>query len=82
MNLGTFDRFLRIALGLLLMFALFPLAGWVHWLSLLGFILLFTASLGWCPAYELLGLSTLPTSGDKPCAGDCAAPKADSRREP
>lgn len=63
MNLGTFDRFLRIVLGTLLLFVLLPAHGWVHWLGLLGFIPLFTASIGWCPAYEFFGLNTRSGGG-------------------
>jgi hypothetical protein len=61
-NVGTADRCVRIVAGLLLAGA--GLAGFVpspwHYLAILaGFILLVTGIAGRCPAYTLLGFSTL-----------------------
>lgn len=54
-NLGGLDRVIRILLGLLV------LAAGYYFQSifgLIGIVLIFTAAMGWCPAYALLGLST------------------------
>ena len=54
-NMGTHDRIIRGAVGLIILFL-----GW-RFDSLWGFIglaPLFTAFLGWCPAYIALGFST------------------------
>lgn len=58
MNLGTTDRLLRLLLGGALLAAFFLTTGPVHWLGLAGVVPLLTASMGWCPLYQLLGLST------------------------
>jgi hypothetical protein len=54
-NVGSVDRILRLVLGL-------GLVGWGYssgnpWFYL-GAIPLFTALIGWCPAYLPFGLST------------------------
>lgn len=61
-NIGTVDRTVRIALGLLLIALVFvgPQTPW-GWI---GLVPLVTAFVGFCPAYRLLGIRT------------CAAPKA------
>lgn len=58
MNLGTADRLLRIVLGTLLLFVLLLIPGWPRWFGLAGIVPLVTASLGWCPLYQLFGLDT------------------------
>ncbi len=54
-NVGGIDRILRIVVGLCVI-------GWglvfQNWWGALGAIPLFTALIGWCPAYPLLGLSS------------------------
>ena len=61
-NIGTVDRAVRIAVGLLLIALVFvgPRTPW-GWI---GLVPLVTAFIGFCPAYRLLGIRT------------CAAPKA------
>lgn len=61
-NIGTVDRTVRIAVGLLLIALVFvgPQTPW-GWI---GLVPLVTAFVGFCPAYRLLGIRT------------CAAPKA------
>jgi Protein of unknown function (DUF2892) len=60
-NVGTFDRIIRIALGLaLIAFALgyiYPGTGW-NWVGWFGAVPLLTALFGYCPAYSLLGITT------------------------
>lgn len=57
-NVGTIDRILRIAVGLLLVALAatgsIGLWGWI------GLVPLATGALRFCPAYRLLGLSTCP----------------------
>jgi len=60
-NQGACDRALRIAVGLLLLglgwlgFA----SGWPSaTLKVVGFLPLVTGALGWCPLYDLVGITT------------------------
>ncbi|QGZ31857.1 YgaP family membrane protein [Stutzerimonas stutzeri] len=55
-NIGTLDRSLRIAVGLILIaLSLFGVIGWWGWLGLLP---LATGFFRFCPAYRLLGISS------------------------
>jgi hypothetical protein len=57
-NVGGIDKILRIAVGLaLIAWALMggPVWAWV------GVVLLATGAIGWCPAYNLIGVNTCPT---------------------
>jgi len=57
-NVGGIDRVLRIIVGL-------ALIGWgvyaQNWLGAIGIIPLFTAAIGWCPAYLPFGMSSCKT---------------------
>lgn len=57
-NVGNVDRFLRVALGIVLLALVFtgPKTLW----GLIGIIPLVTGLIGTCPVYRLLGLSTCP----------------------
>lgn len=55
-NVGNIDRTLRILLGLALLSLIFILDGNARWLGLLGLVLLFTATVRWCPIYSALGI--------------------------
>ena len=58
-NTGTIDRALRAIVGLLLIgLTLTGIIGVWGWI---GVVPLATATLGWCPAYTLLGIKTCPT---------------------
>jgi hypothetical protein len=61
MNVGAWDRMLRIALGVLLIaFAIpvgFPSTGW-NWIGWIGVLPIITAVVGNCPAYTVFGFST------------------------
>lgn len=60
-NMGTIDRILRILVGVaLLAWGFLPLVtgGEIIWWGALGFVLLFTGLINWCPAYSLFGIST------------------------
>jgi hypothetical protein len=59
-NEGTWDRALRLVIGLALLYA-----GWRLWSGPLaigalavGAIAVITGAIGWCPAYSLFGCST------------------------
>ncbi|UWQ78977.1 DUF2892 domain-containing protein [Leisingera sp. S132] len=57
-NEGTLDRALRIILGLILLSLVFigPQTLW----GLIGLVPLLTGLMGYCPLYQILGLSTCP----------------------
>ena len=54
-NVGGIDRIIRIILGV-------SLLGWgymtANWLGAIGLVPLFTAAIGWCPAYAPFGIKT------------------------
>ncbi|WP_334174376.1 TIGR01244 family sulfur transferase [Pseudoxanthobacter sp.] len=62
-NVGTFDRLLRAAVGLALLALLVWGTGHWRWVGLFGTIPLFTALTGFCPLYQIFGLSTAGASG-------------------
>jgi Na+/proline symporter len=55
-NIGRTDRVLRAALGIVALGLLYagPRTPWGY----VGIALLFTAAIGFCPLYALLGIST------------------------
>ena len=60
-NVGTFDRFIRALIGLVLVVV--PLlSGWSTALAVIsivvGIVLLVTAAISFCPIYALFGLSS------------------------
>lgn len=57
-NIGTVDRLIRVVVGLALLSLLFVLDGNIRWVGLIGLVPLFTALIGWCPAYTLLRIDT------------------------
>ena len=60
-NIGTIDRSLRAVLGFALLWLLVsgPKTLW----GLIGAVLLFTALVGFCPLYRVLGINTLGRHG-------------------
>lgn len=59
-NVGTIDMLLRVVIGLALL-ALAIFSGHPYaWVGFIGVMPLLTASLGTCPLYSVLGLSTCP----------------------
>ncbi|WP_425917505.1 YgaP family membrane protein [Pseudomonas sp. GWSMS-1] len=58
-NIGTFDRALRIAVGLILIGL--GLSGVIGWRGLIGLVPLATGLFRSCPAYSLLGINTCTT---------------------
>jgi hypothetical protein len=67
-NVGTVDRIIRIAIGLVLIAFAIPLGfaqtGW-NWIGWIGVVPLMTGLLGTCPAYQIVGLSTCRTSASE-----------------
>jgi len=61
-NVGTIDRVLRVAVGLLLiaLAALGTIGAWGY----LGIVPLLTGAFSYCPAYSLLGVRTCPSAPD------------------
>lgn len=58
-NVGTMDRSLRIAAGIVLIaLAATGTVGWWGWLGLLP---LATGLVGWCPPYAMFGIDTCKT---------------------
>lgn len=57
-NIGTLDRIVRIAIGIVLIVLVFvgPKTAW-GWI---GLVPLVTAIAGFCPAYRLFGFCTAP----------------------
>ncbi|MCK9579885.1 MAG: DUF2892 domain-containing protein [Methanoregula sp.] len=65
-NVGTVDRVVRIIVGIAFLagFALNMVAAPLSYLVvLIGIIALVTGAIGTCPAYSVIGISTLDTSG-------------------
>jgi hypothetical protein len=67
-NIGGVDRALRILVGIVLLGCVSlaftgPKSGWA-WLGLIGFLPLVTGIIGFCPPYNLLGISTFKKEGN------------------
>ena len=64
-NVGNFDRVIRIVLGLaLLWYALLAPQTGFNWVGWIGIVPLFTALMGYCPLYSLIGVNTCGTLRD------------------
>lgn len=57
-NIGSADRAVRVLIGAGIVFAGIYYQSW--W-GALGLVPLFTATIGWCPAYLPFGISTCGT---------------------
>jgi len=57
-NLGTFDRIVRVVLGVMLLGLYGALPSPWRYLTLFGIMLIATAMLSFCPIYRVLGLRT------------------------
>ena len=64
-DIGTADRIIRIAAGFFLLFQA-VING--HIWGYIGIVPILTASLGWCPLYSMLGLSTVCGCSASRCA--------------
>ena len=54
-NIGTVDRLIRVIIGLVIITAGLYFESW--W-GLVGLLPIFTALIGWCGLYAVLGIST------------------------
>lgn len=61
-NVGGIDKAVRIIAGLALLSLSFILDGNARWWGLIGIVPLLTGTLGWCPAYKLLGINSCPVN--------------------
>ena len=59
-NTNGLDRIVRVVLGaaMIAAFFIFPGLGLWGWALWFGAVLIATAAIGWCPIYQVLGLST------------------------
>ena len=64
-NIGSVDRIIRVAIGLVLLSLPLWLESPWRWVGLIGIMPLFTGLAGRCPGYRLLGLSTCPMRKQK-----------------
>lgn len=62
-NVGSIDRFVRIAIGIMLLALILVLEGNVRWWGLVGLVPLLTGIFGTCPLYSMFGMSTCPMGG-------------------
>tara|TARA_B100001758_G_scaffold93983_1_gene80268 strand:- start:1167 stop:1406 length:240 start_codon:yes stop_codon:yes gene_type:complete len=66
MNIGLFDRFMRLSAGLgFVFFDYLSSASWEILFLMIGSWSVLTSVFGWCPFYGLMGVSTCPTKFDK-----------------
>ena len=63
MNIGTFDRIVRLLGGLgITLFDYISSAGWEIIFLLVGLWSVTTSVFGWCPFYKAFGVNTCPTT--------------------
>ncbi|MDD3019711.1 MAG: DUF2892 domain-containing protein [Alphaproteobacteria bacterium] len=80
-NVGKIDRIVRVIAGLALLSLLFVLEGDMRWLGLIGLVPLATASLGWCPLYCPLKISTVCEGEGKTCCGGGSCSSKEDTKE-
>jgi hypothetical protein len=57
-NVGQLDRLIRLVLGVALLSLFFLIEGDLKWVSLMGFVLIVTALINFCPLYLPFGINT------------------------
>jgi len=57
-NVGQLDRLIRLVLGVALVSLFFLIEGDLKWVSLIGFVLIVTALINFCPLYLPFGINT------------------------
>ncbi len=57
-NIGQLDRMIRLVLGVVVLSSFFFIEGGLKWISLLGVVLIFTATINFCPLYLPFGINT------------------------
>lgn len=70
-NVGKMDKAIRAVAGVVVI-----IAGIVYgsWFGVIGAVLLFTAAIGWCPAYIPFKISTV-CKDDSSSSGGCGCSK-------
>ena len=58
MNVGTWDRVIRIVVGLAVLSLVFILEGNTRWVGLAGLPVMATGLVGWCALYKPFGIDT------------------------
>ena len=61
-NVGRYDRALRLVVGFALMMVIFFVPGPAKWWGFVGILPFLSGALGWCPLYLPLGISTARTA--------------------
>ena len=65
MNVGFFDRFIRLLIGIgFVIFDFLANANWEVIFMIFGLWGVLTSVFGWCPFYKLSGVNTCPTKID------------------
>ena len=62
-NVGTWDRAVRVVVGVLLLGLYGALTPPLRYVTLIGLVLIATAMMGRCPLYSLFGISTCRRAG-------------------
>lgn len=62
-NLGTWDRAVRLVVGILLLGLYGALTPPLRYVTLIGLVLIATAMMGRCPLYSVFGISTCRRPG-------------------
>lgn len=77
-NVGSYDRLLRIIIGLagVIVADIYKL----NWLNIIATIVLLTGFFGWCGMYSLRGISTVATKKAAPKKAKKAAGKAKKKK--
>ncbi|NKF21678.1 DUF2892 domain-containing protein [Solimonas sp. C16B3] len=57
-NVGAIDSAIRIAVGVALILGVFTVTAPWRWVGLIGLVPLLTGTIGWCPLYGMLGVTT------------------------
>ncbi|MDE2167152.1 MAG: DUF2892 domain-containing protein [Alphaproteobacteria bacterium] len=57
-NIGTFDRIVRIAVGLMFLSIVVLLKDDARWIGLVGIVPLATGLVRWCPLYTMFSVRT------------------------
>ncbi len=57
-NIGGIEKNLRIIVGIALLAWGFILSDPINWWGAIGAVPLFTALMGWCPLYSIIGVNT------------------------
>lgn len=57
-NVGTFDKVVKVSIGLILLSLIFLVDGNLKYLGLIGFVPILSATVKVCPLYSIFGINT------------------------